>query len=71
MVVHRVVSAVGYVQRVLRFRSDLMGIENVEVPVDRFRWSIRGHAPFRRVIDRPVDAARSSRSPSRDVRATP
>ncbi len=35
MVVHRVVSAVGYVQRVLRFRSDLMGIENVEVPVDR------------------------------------
>ena len=30
-----------------------------------------GHAPFRRVIDRPVDAARSSRSPSRDVRATP
>jgi len=32
MVVHRVVSEVGYVQRPLRFRSDLMGIKNVEVP---------------------------------------
>ena len=39
MVVHRVVSVVGYVQLLLRFRSALLGIENVEMPVDRLRWS--------------------------------
>ena len=37
------------------------------------RWCVFGigHAPFRRVIELAVDAACSSRSPSRDVRATP
>jgi len=34
-------SAVGYGQRLLRFRSDWLGIVNVAMPVGRLRWSIR------------------------------
>ncbi len=45
---------VGYGQRLLRFWSDWLGIENVEMPVDPIRGRRIGHAPFGRVIDRPV-----------------
>src|SRR4051812_19385923 len=41
------------------------------MPVGRGGGAENGQAPFRRVIDRSVRAVRSSRSPSRDVRATP
>ena len=60
----------GYGQRLLRLRSDLLGIETWRCLSVGLVGGY-GHAPFRRVIDRSVDAVRSSRSPSRDVRATP
>ena len=58
MMVHHWFAGDGYGQRLLRFRSDWLDIVNVEMSVERGRLVEHGHAPFRRVIDRPV-----SRSP--------
>ena len=68
LTVSRRLVGVGYGQRLLRSGLTCSGIEMMRVGRSVGGY---GHAPFRRVIDRSVDAARSSRSPSRDVRATP